>query len=281
MSQATAQSASFTLRGGAGTLAAWESVPPPDVEMRGTVLLVPGFTGSKEDFEAMQPILSAAGFRCVAYDQRGQWQSDGPDEASGYTMADFADDLLLVADQISDDTPIHLVGHSFGGYVARAALAAHPDGFRSLTLLASGPSSTSDINFAPPQLVAQLIESGGQQALWEQMSQAVAALVPPAKLEFLRNRIFTTKKANLIGIMRAMEGPTECTAALRATGLPILIAYGNSGDLWPPSVHERYAEELGACTAVYDGVGHLPNEERPARVCADLITFWTGISPAR
>ena len=79
--------------------------------------------------------------------------------------------------------------------------------------------------------------------------------------------------------MRAMEGPTDCTAALRATGLPILIAYGNSGDLWPPSVHERYAEELGARTAVYDGVGHLPNEERPARVCADLVAFWTGIDP--
>ncbi|WP_433713877.1 alpha/beta fold hydrolase [Nocardia sp. CA-084685] len=279
MSHATAQSASFTLHGGAGTLAAWESVPPHDIEMRGTVLLVPGFTGSKEDFEAMLPILSAAGFRCVAYDQRGQWQSDGPDDVSGYTMADFADDLIVVADQISNDTPIHLVGHSFGGYVARAALAAHPDRFRSLTLLASGLSSTCDITFAPPQLVVQLIESGGQQALWEQMSRAMAALVPPAKLEFLRNRIFTTKKANLVGIMRVMEGSTDATAALRACGLPILIAYGNSGDLWPPSVHERYAEELGARTAVYDGVGHVPNEQRPAHVCADLVDFWTGIDP--
>ncbi|MFI6773021.1 alpha/beta fold hydrolase [Nocardia sp. NPDC050412] len=279
MSHATAQSTSFTLHGGAGTLAAWESVPPHDVEMRGTVLLVPGFAGSKEDFEAMLPILSAAGFRCVAYDQRGQWRSDGPDDVSEYTMAGFVDDLIVVADQISNDTPIHLVGQGFGGYVARAALAAHPDRFRSLTLLASGPSSASGINFAPPQLVARLIESGGQQALWEQMSRAVAALVPPAELEFLRNRIFTTKKANLVGIMRVMEGPADCTAALRATGLPILVAYGNSGDLWPPSVHERYAEELGARTAVYDGVGHLPNEERSARVCADLVAFWTDIDP--
>ncbi|WP_433194733.1 alpha/beta fold hydrolase [Nocardia sp. CA-107356] len=277
MSQATVQTLPFTLRGGAGTLAAWESTPPHGVEMRGTVLLVPGFTGSKEDFEAMVPILSAAGFRCVAYDQRGQWQSDGPDEVSGYTMVDFADDLNLVVDQISDDIPIHLVGHSFGGYVARAALVAQPNRFRSLTLLASGPSSISDVNFTPPQLVAQLIESGGQQALWEQMNRSLAPLVPPAKLEFLHNRIFATKKANMIGIMRVMEGPTDYTPALRATALPILIAYGNSGDLWPPSVHERYAEELNARTAVYDGVGHLPNEERPARVCADLVAFWTAV----
>ncbi|MFX0581295.1 alpha/beta fold hydrolase [Nocardia nepalensis] len=271
----TAETIPFALRGGAGTLAAWESIPPPGVETRGTALLVPGFTGSKEDFGAMLPMLAAAGFHCVAYDQRGQWQSDGPDEVAGYTMADFADDLNLVADQISEDAPIHLVGHSFGGYVARAALVAQPNRFRSLTLLASGPSSTSDINSTPPQLVAQLIESGGQRALWDQMNQALAPLVPPAELEFLHNRIFATKKANLIGIMRVMEGSIDYTAALRAAALPILIAYGNSGDLWPPSVHERYAEELGARTAVYDGVGHLPNEERPFRVCTDLIAFWT------
>lgn len=274
MSQATAQTTPVTLRGGAGPLAAWESIPPHDVETRGTVLLVPGFTGSKEDFEAMLPMLTAAGFRCVAYDQRGQWQSDGPDEVSGYGMADFAGDLILVVDQISDDTPIHLVGHSFGGYVARAALVAQPNRFRSLTLLASGPSLTSDINFTPPQLVAQLIESGGQQALWEQMNQSLANLIPPAELEFLHDRMFATKKANMIGIMRVMEGSTDYTAALRATALPILIAYGNSGDVWPPSVHERYAEELDARTAVYDGVGHLPNAERPSRVCADLVAFW-------
>ncbi|MGY4099867.1 alpha/beta fold hydrolase [Nocardia sp. R16R-3T] len=279
MGHATVQSTSFILRGGAGTLAAWESVPPHGVEIRGTVLLVPGFTGSKEDFDAVLPLLSEAGFRCVAYDQRGQWQSDGPDDVSGYTMADFADDLILVVDQISAATPIHLVGHSFGGYVARAAVAAHPDRFRSLTLLACGPSATSDINFAPPQLVAQLIDSGGQQALWEQLRQAVAAPVPPATLEFLRKRLLKTKKANLIGIMRVMEGSTGYTTALRAGGLPILLAYGNSGDLWPPSVHERYAEELGARTAVYNGVGHLPNEERPARVCADLVAFWTDTDP--
>ncbi|WP_433726854.1 alpha/beta fold hydrolase [Nocardia sp. CA-129566] len=274
MSQATAQTTPVTLRGGAGALAAWESIPPHDVETRGTVLLVPGFTGSKEDFEAMLPMLTAAGFRCVAYDQRGQWQSDGPDEVSGYGMADFAGDLILVVDQISDDTPIHLVGHSFGGYVARAALVAQPNRFRSLTLLASGPSLASDINFTPPQLVAQLIESGGQQALWEQMNQSLANLIPPAELEFLHDRMFATKKANMIGIMRVMQGSTDYTAALRATALPILIAYGNSGDVWPPSVHERYAEELDARTAVYDGVGHLPNEERPSRVCADLVAFW-------
>jgi hypothetical protein len=42
---------SITLRGGAGALAGWEVNPPLSTPDLGTVVLVPGFTGSKEDFE--------------------------------------------------------------------------------------------------------------------------------------------------------------------------------------------------------------------------------------
>ncbi|MFI9507967.1 alpha/beta fold hydrolase [Nocardia sp. NPDC052566] len=273
----TAEIVAFSLRGGAGALAGWVSAPPPGTATRGTAVLVPGFTGSKEDFEAMLPLLAQAGFRCVAYDQRGQWQSEGSDDPAGYTLTGFASDLLGVVDQVADGEPVHLVGHSFGGYVSRAAVVADSSKFRSLTLLASGPSSVRDINFPPPQLVAQVIEAGGQQAIWDQMSSAMNALaaVPPAKLEFLHNRILATEKANLLGILRIMETLVEDAAALRASALPILIAYGDTGDLWAPAIHEQFARDLNARTAVYPGAGHLPNEERPHQVCTDLTTFWT------
>lgn len=268
----------LALDGRYGALAAWEAVPPPGVTALGTVVLVPGFTGSKEDFAAMLPLLADAGYRAVAYDQRGQWQSDGPDDIDGYTMDDFSGDLLMVVDQVSGDEPVHLVGHSFGGYVARVALVAQPAKFHTLTLIASGPSSVADINFPPPQLVAQAVEAGGQEFIWQQMSAALFATgqqLEPAKAEFLHNRILATKKANILGILRVMEVPPVADpAVLRDTGVPILIGYGDTGDLWNPEVHERYAEQLGARTVVYPGVGHLPNEDRPAQVCADLIEFW-------
>lgn len=273
----------LTLDGGYGTLAAWETVPPPGVAARGTVVLVPGFTGSKEDFAAMLPLLAAAGYRAVAYDQRGQWQSDGPEDIDGYTMADFSADLLEVVDQVSGNEPVHLVGHSFGGYVARVAVVAAPAKFRSLTLLASGPSSVSDINFPPPQLVAQAVEAGGQEFIWQQMSAAMFATgqeLEPAKAEFLHTRILATKKANILGILRVMEVPPVADPqVLRDTGVPILIANGDTGDLWNPDVHERYAAQLGARHTVYPGVGHLPNEDRPEQVCADLVEFWGDPTP--
>ncbi|MFE3099588.1 alpha/beta fold hydrolase [Nocardia tengchongensis] len=268
----------FTLRGAAGKLAAWEAAPPAGAERRGTALLVPGFTGSKEDFEAMLPLLADAGYRAVAYDQRGQWESEGPDEVSGYTMADFVGDLHGVVDQISPDEPVHLVGHSFGGYVSRVAVIERPARFRTFTLLASGPSSVEDINFPPPQLVAQMVEAGGQETIWQQMSAVMAQAdqqPSPERMEFLRERILRTKKANIIGILTCMaEPPVKDPATLRDSGVPLLVAYGDTNDLWAPEVHAEFAEQLHARTAVYPGSGHVPNEDVPDRVCADLVTFW-------
>ncbi|WP_169813094.1 alpha/beta fold hydrolase [Nocardia jejuensis] len=268
----------ITLQGGAGALAAWEAEPPSGTQTLGVAVLVPGFTGSKEDFEFLLPLLADAGYRAVAYDQRGQWQSAGPDDIAGYTMADFTADLLGVVDQVSPGEPVHLVGHSFGGYVSRVAVVARPDRFRTFTLLASGPSSVEDINFPPPQMVAAWVEAGGQEVIWEQMSAAMTAAgteFSPSRAEFLHNRILATRKGNILGILKVMEQPPiEDPAQLRAAGVPLLVAYGDTNDLWNPEVHEKFAAQLQAGTAVYHGVGHVPNEDVPEQVSADLVKFW-------
>src|SRR3954469_12641576 len=81
---------------------------PPRV--RASALLVPGFTGSKEDFLPALGALAATGRTVVAYDQRGQYETGGPDDPEAYVVPALADDLLAVADDLG--TPLHLVGHS-------------------------------------------------------------------------------------------------------------------------------------------------------------------------
>ena len=39
------------------------------------VLLIPGWTGSKEDFTPILPLLASVGFDATAYDQRGQFET--------------------------------------------------------------------------------------------------------------------------------------------------------------------------------------------------------------
>ena len=66
-----------TFPGGAGDLVALDTGGDG---VRGTVLMVAGYTGSKEDFAPLLAPLAEAGYRVVALDQRGQYESPGPDD---------------------------------------------------------------------------------------------------------------------------------------------------------------------------------------------------------
>src|SRR6266516_2365822 len=132
-----------TLWTAGGRLAAWEAAPAAPVPVRGVVVLLPGFTGSKEDFIPLLSPIAAAGYRVIAYDQRGQYESDGPARVRAYSMELFARDLREVIGMVGDGGPVHLAGHSFGGLVARNLVIAEPALVRSLTLLDSGPAGAS------------------------------------------------------------------------------------------------------------------------------------------
>ncbi len=109
-----------------GPLAALDAWPAQGSPFHGTAVMVPGFTGSKEDFIPMLATIVSAGYRVVCYDQRGQYESAGPSRAAAYSIEAFAKDLSGVIGSIADGQPVHLLGHSFGGLVARRAVIAVP-----------------------------------------------------------------------------------------------------------------------------------------------------------
>ena len=117
--------------GTVGGLAAIEAHPPAGAAKRAPVLFVPGFSGSKEDFLPVLAPIAEAGYRAVAVDQRGQYESPGPDDPAAYTVEALAADLMIVVAGLSAESGgrppgpgVHVVGHSFGGLVARAAVLA-------------------------------------------------------------------------------------------------------------------------------------------------------------
>src|SRR4051812_49636459 len=128
-----------TFPGRAGPLAALDT---GGEAVRGTALLVAGYTGSKEDFAPLLAPLADAGYRVVAIDQRGQFESPGPDDPAAYSVTELGLDVIAVARRLREEAgePLHLLGHSFGGLVTRAAVLAEPTLFASFTLLGSGPA---------------------------------------------------------------------------------------------------------------------------------------------
>ncbi len=271
-----------TFDGGAGPLVALDTGGDGE---RGTVLLVAGFTGSKEDFAPLLLPLCAAGYRVVAVDQRGQFESPGPDDPARYSVAELAEDLVAVARQLRAEgvTTLHLLGHSFGGLVARAAVLAEPTAFSTLTLLGSGPSRLGGARAQLLENLTPLLDAGGVPLVAEALEQLSmtdpsAQLVPEPTREFLSRRFLANTAAGLRGMAAAMTTEPDRVAELAATGVPVLVAYGTADDAWTPAVQEDMARRLGARHEVIAGAIHSPAIENPARTLEALVDFWCSVA---
>ncbi|MEZ3181152.1 SDR family oxidoreductase [Streptomyces pimonensis] len=85
---------------------------------RPTVVLVHGYPDSKEVWSEVASRL-AGRFHVVAYDVRGHGRSTAPRPLrGGFTLEKLTDDFLAVADAVSPDRPVHLVGHDWGSVQA-------------------------------------------------------------------------------------------------------------------------------------------------------------------
>ena len=106
---------------------------PPDGE---PVVLLHGFPQDCTAFDRMAPALHAAGLRTLAPDQRGYSPGARPVGRSHYRTGETVDDVLALLDAAGLDSA-HVAGHDWGGGVAWALGAWHPDRVRTLTVLST------------------------------------------------------------------------------------------------------------------------------------------------
>ena len=241
------------------------------------VVLVPGATGSKEDFVLMLPLLAAAGYRVESFDLAGQyesadagpWHFDPP--RARYDERLFLDDLLAVL----DDGPgrAHVLGYSFAGTLAELALLERPDRFASLTLLSAPPvpgqafRSIKRIGALAPFTTARV--SAGLM-LWGIRSNLNK--VSPGRIAFVRERFALTRRESVDDIIGLMMHTPDLRAELAASPVPKLVAVGEH-DLWSRELHQGFAHRIGARLAVYL-TGHSPCETAPHQLVRDMLALF-------
>ncbi|MEM7256751.1 MAG: alpha/beta hydrolase [Pseudomonadota bacterium] len=75
-------------------------------------------------------------FRAIAFSRRHHYPVVPPDTFS-YTAQAHIDDTIAVIHHLCDE-PVHVVGHSYGGYIATAVACRAPKLLRTLTLIEPG-----------------------------------------------------------------------------------------------------------------------------------------------
>ncbi|WP_298989024.1 alpha/beta fold hydrolase [uncultured Pseudokineococcus sp.] len=252
----------------------------PAGDVVGRLLLVPGYTGGRVDHRLLVPELAARGVDAVALTQRGQPgavrpEGEGADveeAARSYALPLLARDVHDAAAALAalDDgwaAPVHLLGHSFGGVVAGEAALLDPSRWRGLVLLCSGPHGWPG---RMADQVAVLEREGTAAALWAHLAAPEGLEPPPdGAAAAWRERVLGTSPGQLLAAARVLGSHEDRSDALRGTGLPVLVAHGETDAAWPQEDQRAMAERVGAAYAVLPG-GHSPNEDAPAATAALL-----------
>jgi pimeloyl-ACP methyl ester carboxylesterase len=282
-----------TIRTSRGAFAALEAVPASGVCERDAALLVPGYTGSKEDFLPILDLLADGSRQVIAIDMRGQFETPGAGEpgAGGYGAAALGADIAAI---IQTTGAMHLAGHSYGGLVVREAVLTGCEA-ESVTLMSSGPGALNGprakevrtmlatLGVTDDSIPDRDTLAAGIARIWQEhlKPQAIAAAVPAPIVAFLGKRMLSNDPAGLVLMARGMLTAPDRTAELAALGqTPILVIYGENDNAWSPAAQEKMARRLNARRVCIPGAVHSPSVEAPATTAGALTQFWDAAEAA-
>ena len=222
--------------------------------------------------------------RVIRYDLAG-FGLTGPSPDDTYSLD--ADVRLLVA--ILDKLGVArcvLGGNSLGGAIAWRAALAHPARIERLILVDAGgyPPHPSSIplgfrlaRLARWPLLATLFEHVLPRSLVAQGFRNIYGDPSKVTQEQIERSVELTRRAgNRRALLaRAMQRRTGILAErIPELTLPTLILWGGRDRLIPPEDAERFHREIaGSTLAIFEDLGHAPEEEDPARTVAAVKRF--------
>jgi pimeloyl-ACP methyl ester carboxylesterase len=227
------------------------------------LILLEGLGGDIPGWRRNIPVL-AAELRVIAYDFRGNGNSDEPPEPC--TMATFVDDTISLLDSLGIDRT-HVYGQSFGGMVAQEMALTRPGRVRTLILACTDMGERTAIRAKGP--------NAPKHEPWRSLySPAFPDAHPEHVAEDLR--VGAAQPTHLVGGRRqweAMQG-FDSYDRLLDLRIPTLVLHGTEDRLIPVENGRRLAERIpGAELALLEDAGHLYHSEQAEAADAAVLDF--------
>ncbi|MEW6640753.1 MAG: alpha/beta hydrolase [Pseudomonadota bacterium] len=245
------------------------------------ILFVHAWSMSSDFWEYQMAPLASQGFRCIAFDRRGNGRSE--DNGGGYSLDTLSDDLAGVIEQLDLDN-VTLVGHSLGASEVVRYLTRHGSGrVRGAVLVAGG---------TPPLVKSADNPDGLDRAMFDAVRDALLS----DRAKWLRDNaapFFTadtsaalqdwTMAMMMQSSLRAMvetvylSSMTDLRPDLRRIDVPVLVIHGTADQSIPHAFGQHTLDHLREGRLItYDGAPHGLLVTHAARLRDDIAAFARG-----
>ncbi|HZW87681.1 MAG TPA: alpha/beta fold hydrolase [Myxococcaceae bacterium] len=241
-----------------------------------TVLFSHGLLYSLRMWDAQVAELHSR-FRCVAYDHRGQGESDAP--ATGLDMDTLSEDATALIGALGIG-PVHFVGMSMGGFVGMRLAARRPELVRSLILVdtSAGPEPAENVpRYRRLEWVARWLGTWPVAGRVQAIMHGESARKDPARAAALRAWRERLLRADVVAMNRALEGVLTRESAmplLARIRCPTLVMVGEEDTATVPARSEEIVAGIaGARLVRIPLAGHMSPIDAPEAFTAGLRGF--------
>jgi proline-specific peptidase len=267
---------------------------PPATDSKPPLLVLHGGPGLPHDYLQDLARVAEGGRAVVFYDQLGCGNSDHPDDPALWTIDTFVEELATVREALGLER-IHLLGHSWGGWLALEYALGRPSGLVSLVLASTCASlpayaaQTRRLKQSLPAEVQQVLDRHEAAGTTDDPAYAQAAMAYITRWICRRDPLpdhVLRSFMNLSGDVYArMQGPEwnvtgnlkdwDVTARLGQLDLPVLVTSGRHDEMTPALVGPLVDGIKGSEWVLFEDSAHLAMVEEPDRY-RQVLQSWLG-----
>ena len=245
------------------------------------VILIHGVAASVFDWIDLSPALVGAGYATYALDLLGHGKSIKPKDLKEYNANRIFEHLEAWIESLGLASPLILVGHSLGGYLAVEYALRYPQRVRALVLV--DPFYSLDqlspllsfhyrrpiinlglISYAPKWLIRLSIELAGLFIR--------NGYIAPQTREGRAQTADDYKHASP-GIYNILTTVRDLTPELPKVNVPVFMAWGTHDQSLSPQGFKKMVGLLPNARAIELDTGHVPHQSHPMLLTPHILEF--------